>query len=589
MLTKEQVQSRKELQIQSERVDDIPILIGMMIRMGLPHILDRHTPTHWNQRDLSWGWTTTIWLAYILSEGDHRKVIVKEYVNSLPVTLGQLTGQQVCEEDFADERLSVVLKYLSDPRYWHPIEEDLARQTIRAYALSSDVVRCDATTGSGFHRVTEGGLFQFGHSKDDPNLAQIKLMSGALDPLGLPLATDVVSGEHADDGLYWPIIVRMQRMLGRQGVLYVGDCKMSAWETRARIVTAGSQSLCPLPRTGTTPELLEQWARDALPREEQGSLEPVRVTSADGEDKVVAVGHELFRRHTGECDGQLTEWTERVIVVKSFAYADAQQRGLQARLDKAEAQIFALTPPRGPGKRQIDDEATLVTRIEKILKAQQVGDFFTVRYARQVERRVKQVGRGRGGPHRQHTVVERVRYQITSISWDEVAIEAARARCGWRAYVTNAPRERLSVSDAVKLYRQECRIERVFDRLKNRVNLAPMFVQEPKQVTGLTHLLMLGVRVLSLIEYVVRRSLARGQQSMTGLNPDRPRKGTSRPTTERLLRAFKGVTLTVIQGQKQPEIRHLTPLSALQEEIVRRLELDIALYHHLEIYTTSFR
>lgn len=315
MLTREQVQLRKEWQIQSERVDDIPILLGMMTRMGLPHILDRHTPTHWNQRDLSWGWTTTIWLAYILSEGDHRKVIVREYVKSLPVTLQQLTEQQICEEDFADERLSVVLKYLSDPRYWHPIEEELAQQTIRAYDLTSHVVRCDATTGSGFHGVKEGGLFQFGHSKDAPHLAQIKLMSGALDPLGLPLATDVVSGEHADDGLYWPIIARMQRMLARQGVLYVGDCKMSAWETRARMVTSGSQYLCPLPRTGSTPEKLEQWVRDALNREEQGALEPVRVTTADGDEKDIAVGHELSCLQTGECDGQRIEWTDRKSVV----------------------------------------------------------------------------------------------------------------------------------------------------------------------------------------------------------------------------------------------------------------------------------
>lgn len=588
MLTREQVQSRKEWQIQSERVDDIPLLIGMMERMGLPQVLDRHTPTHWNQRDLSWGWTATIWLAYILSEGDHRKVVVKDYVASLPVTLGQLTGQTVSGEDFADERLSVVLKYLSDPRYWYPIEEELARQTIRAYELSSDVVRCDATTGSGFHAVKEGGLFQFGHSKDDPNLAQIKLMSGALDPLGLPLATDVVSGEQAEDGLYWPIIARRQRMLRRQGVLYVGDCKMSAWDTRARIANAQSRYLCPLPRTGSTPELLEQWVREALEREEQGALEAVCLKTADDDEKVLAVGHELSRLQSGDCDGQRREWTERVIVVKSFASADAQQRGLQARLDKAEAQIFALTPPRGPGKRQIDDEATLVARIDKILATQKVEDFFTVRYERQVERRVKQIGRGRGGPTRQHEVVERVRYQITSMSWDEVAIEAARAQCGWRAYVTNAPVECLSVADAVKLYRQECRIERVFDRLKNRVNLAPMFVQEPKQVTGLTHLLMLGVRVLSLIEYVVRRSLTRDQQSMIGLNPDRPRKGTARPTTERLLRAFKGVTLTVIR-EEGAERRHLSPLSALQEEILRRLDLDVAVYDNLEIHKTSFR
>ncbi len=75
---------------------------------------------------------------------------------------------------------------------------------------------------------------------------------------------------------------------------------------------------------------------------------------------------------------------------------------------------------------------------------------------------------------------------------------------------------------------------------------------------------------------------------MTGLNPDRPRKATARPTTERLLQTFKGVTLTVIQGKK-PEMRHLSPLSVLQEEILRRLDLEVGLYRNLEIHKTAFR
>ncbi len=45
-----------------------------MIQMGLQEIVDQSIPIHSKQRGLSWGWTTVIWLAYILSEGDHRKV-----------------------------------------------------------------------------------------------------------------------------------------------------------------------------------------------------------------------------------------------------------------------------------------------------------------------------------------------------------------------------------------------------------------------------------------------------------------------------------------------------------------------------------
>jgi hypothetical protein len=56
-------------------------------------------------------------------------------------------------------------------------------------------------------------------------------MMGSLDPLGMPLSTDVLSGERADDGLYLPIIARIRTGLKTSGLLFVGDCKMSALGT----------------------------------------------------------------------------------------------------------------------------------------------------------------------------------------------------------------------------------------------------------------------------------------------------------------------------------------------------------------------
>ncbi len=50
-------------------------------------------------------------------------------------------------------------------------------------------------------------------------------MTDSLDPLGMPLATDAVSGDHADDGLYIPVIKRINAVLQHSGVLYVGDGK----------------------------------------------------------------------------------------------------------------------------------------------------------------------------------------------------------------------------------------------------------------------------------------------------------------------------------------------------------------------------
>jgi transposase len=193
---------KSELVIITERVDDVALLLAQMIHMGFVEILDRHLPKHWKQEGLSWGWTAVIWLAYILSEGDHRKVAMETYVAGMMATLGQITGQSVRVLDFSDDRLSHLLRHLSRAKSWHAIEADLNERSISLYDLSSDVVRCDATTVSAYHEVEDGGLVQFGHSKDDPSRPQIKVMMASLDPMGMPLATNVLSGEQADDGLY---------------------------------------------------------------------------------------------------------------------------------------------------------------------------------------------------------------------------------------------------------------------------------------------------------------------------------------------------------------------------------------------------
>src|SRR2546428_2858744 len=223
---------KEELQITSERIGDFGVLLALMQQMDLPAILDRHLPRHWLQQGLSWGWTATIWLAHIVSQWDHRKLTVRNWVRQAHSTLEQVTGLDIRETDFTDDRLTIVLRHLSHAGCWQAIEQDLGQHLLRVYALEEQPVRVDATTVSGYREGGESSLWQFGYSKDDPTLRQIKAMMATLDPLGLPLALEVVSGEQADDRLYVPIIDRVLARLGRQGLLIVGDCKMSHRATR---------------------------------------------------------------------------------------------------------------------------------------------------------------------------------------------------------------------------------------------------------------------------------------------------------------------------------------------------------------------
>src|SRR5438105_9967203 len=100
----QEILGQSDLVIITERVDDVALLIGQMVKMGLPEVLDRHLPRHWKQRGLSWGWTAVIWLAYILTEGDHRKVSVEAYIKGMHHTLSHLSGHIIEALDFSDDR-----------------------------------------------------------------------------------------------------------------------------------------------------------------------------------------------------------------------------------------------------------------------------------------------------------------------------------------------------------------------------------------------------------------------------------------------------------------------------------------------------
>ena len=79
----QEILGQSDVVIITERVDDVALLIGQMVTMGFVEVLDRHLPRRWKQRRLSWGWTVVIWLAYILTEGDHRKVSVEAYITGM--------------------------------------------------------------------------------------------------------------------------------------------------------------------------------------------------------------------------------------------------------------------------------------------------------------------------------------------------------------------------------------------------------------------------------------------------------------------------------------------------------------------------
>jgi transposase len=569
----------ENLTIHTERVDDVPLLLAQMERMGMPTLLDTQFLPHGNRQGLSLGWTIVVWLAHILSRADHRLNRVRPWAEQLQTTLDAYLPSSLRPTDLTDDRLADVLRALNDDATWVATEAALNAQTLRVYDLEPATVRVDSTTASSYCSVTADGLFQFGHSKDHrPDLPQVKVMLATLDPLGLPLAADVVAGHLADDPLYLPTIGRVQASLGRTGLLYVGDCKLAALLNRATLHQGDNHYLCPLGAVQMPPTALAAWLDTVLA--DPSVLQPIRRQADDGQSLLIAVGCEQTVTVTAEVDGLTVTWEERRLLVRSHSYAAAQARALQRRLAAAEVALADVLRVQR-GKHRPTTPTALATAVEAILESHRVADLLEVRTQAHAHTRTIRAYRGREA--REETTYQ---LQLTS-RIDPVALAAAEARLGWRVYVTNRGAEQLSIEQAVLAYRDEYLVERSLGRLKGApLSLCPLYLSREDHMCGLIRLLTLGVRVLSVLEYAIRHQLAQEQTVLTGLYPDQGQRSTARPTAERVQEAFGNLTLTVVQLPGQV-LHHLTPLSALHLRVLALAGLNPDVYLRLIVYSSK--
>jgi len=556
------------LKIDTERIDDIPVLMAQLDKMQVATMLDDYFPTQGNWQGLSLGTVAAVWLTFILSEANHRLSHVQPWAEARLKLLEGCLGQPVRALDFADDRLAAILDYLSRDQAWSEYERALNGRTLRVYALQPERVRVDSTTAKGYVEVSAEGLFQFGHSKDKrPDLPQIKINISALDPLGLPLTTTVVAGQQADDPLYVPEIKRGQQSLACPGVTYIGDSKMAASQTRAYVVKSQDYYLCPLPAVQVS-------------RQELGELlEPVwsgqqPLSAVYRDDEKIAQGYEYTVPLQEQVEGETLEWTERRLVVRSLQLAQAQEQSLGARVRKALAAVATLTE-RAQGKRRFTAEADVQAAVEKIVTRYQVPGLLTLTYRSETtERRVRAYAtRPESTPVEQSVTV--------TASLNEVALDEAKRSLGWRVYATNQLAEQLSLEQAVLASRAEYLVEQAIGRLKGKaLSLTPIYLETDQRIIGLVRLLMIGVRVLTLLEFRARQPLQHEGGKLAGIYPGNPKRATERPTTEMMLRAFEGLTLTLM-ADATGRRAHVTPLSAVQQRILQLLGFSSDLYWRL--------
>lgn len=553
------------LTITNEQVNSLPLLLGISIDMGIRDLIDTHVKPHGNWEGASMGTVLSIWLSHILQERDHRLVTVRDWAADRVQTLNTLLGITLRETDCTDDRLATILTVLGDPTTQAALDTALMERWVRVYRLPTETVRLDSTSVSVYHDdVADDSLLQYGYSKEHrPDLRQFKLMLATLDPLGLPIGCQPIAGNNGDNRLYIPAYDAAITALGTTDVLVVGDSKMGDLPTRGHMVAHGSRYLSAYRPSHATAEIA-RWVDDALAH----ATAWLRIETVDhrtGELQLSAVIHPIERPQTwiDPATGLEHTWTERVLVVRTSAY----QAGMRQRREQALARLtadllqLALEPTRG--RKRYGQEAELAQVVaQRIAEAKLDGVV--------------------------QTALAPIRLRAGSTAWvvaavwvDLAAWQAMVERLGWQIYVSNTTPDQYDEPSLVAAYHQQPVHERTFSRLKTRnLHLRPVFLRDETRIAGLVWLLCLALRVLTLTEQRLRTAMQEQGAELVGLNPASRTQTTTQPTSERVIRAFRNLTVTVVTGEGW-EQRHVSSLNQTQQQILDHLGLPPDLYARL--------
>jgi transposase len=525
---------------------------------------------HGNWRGLSFGETVVVWLAYILSEGDHRLNSVQGWAAGILMTLSIcLKAVGLRELDFSDDRLAIILYSLGQDAPWEAYETDQIGVLLRVYDLKTTRVRIDSTTVKSYVTVTEDGLFQLGHSKEHrPDLPQLKINQSVLDPLGIPLTTTIVSGECADDPLYVPEIRKVQACIQQHGVLYVGDCKMAAINTRCYVAAQQDYYLCPLPAVQMSKEELQALLEPVWTGEQ--SLAPVYrpPETETAKPEHIADGFCYTVPLKADYEGNAIEWQEQRLVVHSLKQAAAQEKALAARLEKAEQAIAKLNL-RGRGRKCMD-ENELSAKVNAILECHGVVELLNV----EMTPETKTVHKRAYGQRADEAVTTTI-FTVYTSRHVTAYVNTVR-NLGWKVFVCNDLE--LGLTEAVFAYRDEYIIERGFNRFRGKMlGITPLFLSSTTRIKGLIRLLSIALRVLCLTEFTVRKTLKEQDAKLDNIYAGNPKRATAKPTTEMMLRAFCGLNLIMI-NVNGTDCCCMTQLNAVQLRILALLGFPPSLY-----------
>ncbi|HVO69187.1 MAG TPA: hypothetical protein VMT24_04025 [Aggregatilineaceae bacterium] len=144
-----------QVEITSEQINDIPLLLGIREDMGIRQHIDSQVEQPGNWEGISSGTIVEIWLCDSLTERDHRRVAGREWAEAGRQTFNARLGIERRDRDLTEDRLARALGYLGQERMEQAIDQEMVQDWVTFYALPTETVHLDTTSVSGYTTIEE--------------------------------------------------------------------------------------------------------------------------------------------------------------------------------------------------------------------------------------------------------------------------------------------------------------------------------------------------------------------------------------------------------------------------------------------------
>jgi len=117
---------KEERTVETERIDDLPVLIEWLKQMKVDEIIAAHTHPHGLWGGIRKGLLGLTWIAHLIMTGDHRQVRLNELLQRNRRSLGVMLGGEMRASEFNDDRLGRLLTDLGRGETAEAIEREMS-------------------------------------------------------------------------------------------------------------------------------------------------------------------------------------------------------------------------------------------------------------------------------------------------------------------------------------------------------------------------------------------------------------------------------------------------------------------------------